>query len=422
MEGPPARFRLTPRIDRRRVVTTIAVLGFVSAALVGRCARAKAEPTEFTRWLEARVQECYEKKSCRIALPRGLHVLSRPIDLCPTVKLVGDGADSVGTAVKTEGFFTAFHLLPYAACRSLGFPWHGHVRIEGLQVVGRGSGTSTIPAYGIHAENVFRLRDVQTQGFTVGLHVDADVKRKTRKAGNANGWRVDDFRAQKAEHAGVWIHGGDTNVGLWMAGGASRNCLRASKWTPILKVECAGVVEASFLGTTLINVSTATNWEHKPNCRVAKVRCLARKFPGFRFASRNQRSVCLGCYTEIDQEVSLLSPQSIAVGGLSGWSGRGLRISGQRVNGLVVSNAQDPTNVTTLRLGNAQNVPGSALTITSNADMAPLGFGVAKEEGVYELRLARLDRAVSLKIVGRKSAPLRLGTMRLRSALLDVKK
>ncbi|MCB9653172.1 MAG: hypothetical protein H6729_03435 [Deltaproteobacteria bacterium] len=418
MDVLSAPFLSFPRIARGS--GGLAVLVVLSAGLVGRCAR--AETPDFTRWLEGRIQACYTKKSCLIALPRGLNVLSRPIELCPTVKLVGQGADAVGTAVKTERFFTAFHVLPYSECRARGRPWHGHVRIEGVQVVGIGSGTSTIPAYGIHAENVFRVRDVQTRGFTVGLHVDADVKRKTRKPGNANGWRVDDFRAQRAEHAGVWIHGGDVNVGLWMAGGATRNCLRASKWTPLLKVDCAGVVEASFLGTTMINVATATNWEHKPNCRAARLRCRERKFPGFRFAGRNQRSVCLGCYTESDQEVSALSPQSIAIGGLSAWAGRGLRVSGQRVNGLIVSNALDPANATTLRLGNAQNVSGNALTITSNADMAPLGFGVSKDEGVYELRLARLDRAVSLKIVGRKSAPLRLGTMRLRSALLDVKK
>jgi hypothetical protein len=365
--------------------------------------------------LDDRIKACEAGGSCVISLGEADIRLERPLRLCPGISIHGEGPDH--TIIRAATSTNGIEVLPFERCRSEGRRVIGRVALEGFRLVGSPPGEQ--PTRGIAAANHVRIRDVVVDRFAIGIEIAAYVS----QGGNANGWQMQDVYAQRAEHAGVWVRGSDANAGAWIGGGASSNCQRASKWAALLATEplpCAGVIERSFLGNTLVGIATASNVELKEGCTTLVPSCIQTKFPGFDFTGLSQRSVCLGCYTESDQATSIISPWSAAVGGLSRWEGTGLWVEGRRVRSLEVVNGLDPSNTTIIKFGAATNYPGAFMDWSSNA----LGLGnlrLISDAANKEYRFNIANIPYPIRIIGSHGmAAGSLGTLRLHWNLLKI--
>ncbi len=204
---------------------------------------------------------------------------------------------------------------------------------------------------------------------------------------------------------------------------ASDNCYSATLWAPLVRqlinpeanamnsIElCAGLVDHSFLGNTWVAVHTASNYEHKINCPANSRECAAAVYAGIRMDSQAQRSLCLGCYTEGGQSASWVGPQSIALGGISDWTGPGLRMSGLHASGLRVSNGKH-----SVELGNAQSNDTAVMTLrTSSSGFSwPLRIVVDEARGQFVLQPANTNALSSVRIQMTKTGAVPLGTVLL---------
>lgn len=351
--------------------------------------------------------------NCVVQLPAGITELAEPLEMCHGITLQGaaDGSTELKFGA-TDGIL----LRSYAWCRDRQLNWHGRQTLRQFKISGKTT-TSTVPTNGILIENHFELQRIRVSGFTTGIQLSAD---SDHRGSNANGWKMDDVQVTKSEHAGVWIHGGDSNTGLWTIGGVSSNCTKASKWNSILGLDCAGVIEASFLGNTIINVQTASNWEHIPGCTRDSVSCMLQKYPGFAFIGNNQRSICIGCYTESDQATSPLSANSIALGGLSSWVGSGLRLYGTRFSGIRVVNRADPNNIVEVEFGNVISVQGTAMSINASGIKSswPLRFRADPVNKTWYWDIANSGQTRIFRIVGDTGTGVPLGTLKLTSSMI----
>lgn len=385
------------------------VVGIIALAFAA-CACDSGQPTGSP--IQAAIDACGDH--CVVDLPPGVTDVLQPLELCHGVVIRGaeDGSSELHFT-GTDGL----RLRSYAWCRDRGLAWHGRQTITNVLITGTAATSTNAPTAGLMVENHFELRRVRVRGFTIGIHLSAD---SANRGSNANGWRMEDVQATKAEHAGVWFHGGDSNTGLWTTGGVSSNCTKASKWNSVIGVDCAGVIEASFLGNTLINIQTASNWEHKEGCTRDSVSCILQQYPGFRFSGSNQRSLCIGCYTEQDQIPSVISPNSIALGGLSSWTGSGMRFWGTRMNSLRITNSLDPNNRVEVEFGNITSVGGAAMAVNSNGIRTswPLRFRADPVSKTWFWDVGNSGQTRIFRIVGDTGTGYPLGTLRLKSSMV----
>jgi hypothetical protein len=358
-------------------------------------------------YIDASLKQCYAtktRKACTIELPAGSYEFKRTIQLCPGVRLIGQGHGQTGTKLFVKSPITGIKARSYSECKALGLLWDGATYVEDLYLVDASvqAQTSTLAGItsGIFVQNPARITRVRTQGFVIGIQISADVSRTPPS--NANRWRVDDVSVGRAHHAGVLIRGGDTNVGTFLSGYVGGNCFSATLWTPAVGFDCAGLVERSFLGNTFVGVSTAANAEHKPGCYTDSSTCVVKKFPGFAFVGLSQHSVCLGCYTESDQALSQLSQWSMALGGLSSWDRRtnGLRLDGGVANTLTVRNPKDPEGKISVVMGNAMNMQDGIIGFdTSASKPLRLKYDVARKTIIADVANLGVARPFTIRLV-----------------------
>lgn len=298
---------------------------------------------------------------CRFDLPVGSFALSKPIELCRAHDVIGQGGGGWGSRTRLVPATTGIRLLDTAEClergRGKGAAWS---TIRDLAILPRGTRTAT-PTFGIEARARFFGRSLWIKGGTQGIHIKASAR---SGSGNANLTRLDDVLIERSEHAGVYFDGPDANAGLLVMPSVTSACREASRWEASFGT-CAGIVDSSFLGNTILashtnNAADVTGPVRSPR-------------PGYMFEGDSNRGLCLGCYRETNQADGIISRNAIALGGLGTWTGLkpgfGLRIDGPWVSGMSITNKRDPNNVVTLHVGDLA-APGTWLQFEA-AQLAP---------------------------------------------------
>lgn len=334
------------------------------------------------------------RAGCSIHIPAGEYELDEPIVLCRTHRIYGDGGGQVGarTVINVAPETTGIRVAYADECANAmttprrdpanpnnppnNLPGNGSLsEIRDLALVSAGCGGSCSGGffYGVQLQSRARLENVFVNGFTHGVHISADVNRTPfstattpgdEARSNANLWSLEAVHALDSAHAGVYVDGGDTNVGLGVRVNSASNC-RSPAAGIVEWGDCANIIDSSFLGSTWIATHTSA------------VPTTAGTHAGYIAEGPSQRSLFLGAYAEGNQLVSSLSQNSIAMSGLSSWdkTTAGLRLDGVNMYGrLHVHNRfEDPDpdpatreqNFTELRLGN-QDV-GSYMSLHSPA-------------------------------------------------------
>ncbi len=337
---------------------------------------------------------------CRFELPAGDLLLTRTIRICRQHDIVGQGGRFWGarTRIQTQGSYTAFHFDYADACR-LGEEGGGGGggSLSDLAIIGTLGASRTKPSFGVLVEaGRVRLERLYIARFVQGIRISADVHRSPRT--NANVFRVLDVRIDSNEHAGIFIEGGDANAGLLTLPDVAGNCAYASRWPSL--GDCHNIVERSFLGSTVIagHTSTCIDFETAKVCR------------GYEFSGSSNRGVCLGCYSESNQTLGHLAPNTVAVSGLGGWEGPGLWILGTQLSSLRVRNDRDPENVVIFEAGRLAPAGTAwqvrALSITKGAWPLSLYVGNPNkpaEAGWYYFLMANSVSWSSLRLRGDSS-------------------
>lgn len=342
--------------------------------------------------LEDAVNACYAGGDCTIDVPRGTHRLERTIELCPTVELTGDSEQN--TFITAPPGRTAIHVLPFGECRNRGLPWHGFVALERLDVGGIKTATAS---FGILAENKVRIRRLRVHNFTQGVRISSDERRKV--PGNANLWEMERVDVWYTDHAGVYVQGGDVNVGyarhVSVHSGVCQNPEAFTSLGP-----CAGIRGEPFLGGVWVASHVSDANGHR----------------SYDFPARNGPEVLIGPYAETGDAASWVGPVSSVIGGKSHWEGPGIRVMGQRLNGLILENGRDPANHVTLFLGEPAG-PGAFFAAVPLLGY-PLRLKYELGSDSFRFDIANLNKGAALRIQA-VEGKYKLGTVRLRSMLFQ---
>lgn len=409
-----------------------------------------------------------ERVGCVITLAPGVYRLSQTLRWCRGHIFRGSGgghwnaATAIHVAKNTSAIVTKFAY----ECDALDLGFGADAaQITDLALISDGN-TGAAPTYGIQVENAFNLmQNLWIRGFTANIFISADVTRKPST--NANGWRIINVTVDQAEHAGIIVKGGDSNVGLADAFNSASNCAKASKWEAILG-RCANVIDHSFLGCTWIAAHTAAPYEfYKPwpvgtgtltpsvygFATLSVDRALVvgdfmkmtpggralvtainadgtatarvfdrpvgtfsfaytipwRSYPGFDFNKAAQRSVCVGCYTESDQLPSILGQNDNVLGGLSTWDGAGSIFQGPHMNALIINNTRDSANPVQIAFGTAADRgtfwEARPVDPTSQQTKHPLRFKYEPAYQCFKEDVANLNSGVVRRIGGATTSP-----------------
>lgn len=337
----------------------------------------------------------------KIHLPCGEFQISKPIDVHREHTITGCGGAGWGAPTLLRSM-TSTHAIV--------------IRTSGAWAILQDFGIRTdLPSetsdrHGIKAEGRAFIDRVYIRGFVHGYHaVGWAVGNHT----NINGGALTGLRIEGTEHAGIYIDGPDSNAILFQAIDIGSACQKASKWVAL--GPCAGIFESSFLGNTFVATQVAGTKEG------------TAPMPGYNFDSNgNQRSTCVGCYSEIDNAPGIMSVNTDILGGIGQWTGPGLRLEGVRASSLRVWGVSSPAGTPELLLGAAGGLPGTVLMATPpqianplvppNAtlrlrlgtatgkrgwywDMAGLGIGVSQrvlaEPGKYGVTSIKTSTAVN---------------------------
>lgn len=250
------------------------------------------------------------------------YVIRSTVNICKPVRITGCGLSTFVVASKD---ITAFAVRYGEWCEANGTPGSGSgSQLQGFWI--RQFGDSAVPRFGVLMEATAHLEDLRIWGFTNGVRIDADVKRPGVLKSGASMWTMTRVRAVYADHAGVIVRGGDVNVGVGISVDTTHNCSspESAPADPVNYPPCAGLIDASFLGCTWIGLHSADSGQN------------GRSFPGAAFIGASQRSVCVGCYKENDQPSSLLSANSIAIGGTNHFVGGGVSLNGRTITNLTL--------------------------------------------------------------------------------------
>lgn len=359
---------------------------------------------------------------CTLKLTCGRdYALSRTVDICIPLRLVGCGtggwgAGSTFTAPQSPQRMTALRTRPEGTCP---FPLpqgidkaSGQLYLEHLGILATGAPPDVAdePSYGLLAETRVSMEDVWIRGFTIGLSISADVNREPPT--NANAWRLRDVQIDHAEHAGLWVQGGDTNAGNAELVRVSSSCERAGKWNlryapaqcladpgdpecaPDLA--CAGILARPFIGARFASCSGSSNKETATGFR----------YPGmvFRGAGANliespyveSWSNPLDAQPWVNSGGQVLAPQ----GGR--WRGPGVVFAGARLSSLIVANDRDLANRTETRFGAAASSGTffEAAPIGQASMTQPLRLKSEPARGAFRWDVANLNSAVAERIGG----------------------
>ncbi len=292
----------------------------------------------FTRLFQS--PEC--ASGCRIELGCKNYVLQETLKLCKPVVMQGCGErltsiyGPVGKTGIVVGYNGGTGLGQCTATEGNGAA--GSI-LEGFSVIVSSSApiTQDNPKafVGIDIKTgTVTLRNIRTQGGLHGVRLSASVTRPGDERSNGNHWRMDMVAANNTYHAPIFIKGPDSNAGVGTAISGVTGCKAAAKikafveadgstWDPVL-ADCAGIMDASFLGNTWIgsHVSTIYDWE-------------AQRFEKAYLATgSNQHVVFIGSYAEQSTSCAQISARSISMGGISCFGGAGLTFNDRAVSNI----------------------------------------------------------------------------------------
>lgn len=276
---------------------------------------------------------------CKIDLGCKQYVFSKTLLLCKPVKLEGCGQNL--TTLRFPSNQTGI-IIGYGQCvASLGI---GSVAngssLEGFTVTTTSPEVlptlSSKPASMIEMKASAMIKDVKTIGGLHGIKISAAVTRLGEEKSNANHWRLEYVSAYRAQHAGIYVDGADSNAGNATGVSVVNSCKYAKRirdlvgkegsiWTEDYS-DCGGVYDSSFLGNTWIG------------SHVAGIRDIETNQPEKSYIAKgdNQRVVFIGSYAEQDSACGIISTRSFAQGGIACWGGRGLYYNVNSVSNLTL--------------------------------------------------------------------------------------
>lgn len=333
---------------------------------------------------------------CRFELPAGDLLMTQTVKLCRQHDIVGKGGRFRGarTRVEVPGCTTPFVLADFEECTMYGEGGGaGGALLSDFALVKTHNTCTTQPDFGvvIEAPNT-RLERLYVSGFVQNVRVSAGKNRSPST--NANLTKLVDSTLTSAKHTGLLIEGEDANAGYFADSDIQSNCNNWRFWEPVLG-RCANVHENSFLGNTFNAIHTA--------------RCVdlatGQMCESFYSEGDSQRATFVGPYTERDQLPGVLSRNTVSIGGLSEWSGKGGWLQGRRMNALILVNELDPSNPVQLELGEAANLGGVALQLRApSISNWPLSVNATKT-GFWSFRLANSEAWSFLRVAGNKDIP-----------------
>jgi len=331
---------------------------------------------------------------CEINVRPGLYLMGSRVDVCGTIAI-----DFNDSKIMTAAGVSPFLFRGYGDCLDQGRPSAGTSSLENFlmrRLVP--SDTSSTTAVEIHAP--IRMRKFSILGYTRGIVLTAngDTSLPPAQRALANSWIISDGAVQSSGHSGIYVDGPDVNVGLLERVGSTSNCKQGTQLSIDLGLPCADVFDGSFLGITLVVVSTG----------YAKDTTTNQVFPGIHLGdSNNNRSVCLGCYIESGYGNGVFgSSNANVLGGIGGWTGGGNRLEGNRISGLV-STGQD--GLAEIKLGSLTG--GGALSIVPLNDPGsyPLRLKWEPSGANFLFNVGNVSGGHALRIGGKATSNLNLG-------------
>lgn len=178
------------------------------------------------------------------------------------------------------------------------------------------------------------LKNIKTTGGTHGIRISAGLSRIGSEKSTANHWRMDMVNATYTHHAPIFIRGPDSNTGVGISVSGVNGCKFSSKikgyvntvgslWDKSM-VDCAGVMDASFLGNTWIGSHVAMIYDTES--KVYEKAYLSK--------GDNQLTTFIGSYAENSSECGEVSARSISMGGISCFGGFGLTFNSNKVSNI----------------------------------------------------------------------------------------
>lgn len=178
------------------------------------------------------------------------------------------------------------------------------------------------------------LKNIKTTGGTHGVRISAGLSRIGVEKSTANHWRMDMVNATNTHHAPIFVRGPDSNTGVAISVSGVNGCKYASKikgfvntaeslWDKSM-VDCAGVMDASFLGNTWIGSHVAMIYDTESN--LYEKSYLAK--------GDNQLTTFMGSYAENSSSCGQVSARSISMGGISCFEGAGLTFNSNKVSNI----------------------------------------------------------------------------------------
>jgi hypothetical protein len=364
--------------------------------------------------LQAAIDECEASVSswagdqdvpCRIEGMPGLFYWGSKVTVCHTIDI-----DLKSAKIMTADAVSPIEFRGFGECLADNRPSAGASRLANAMFRRYSTATpATVIAIEVHAP--VKIEKVSILGYTQGIlvYANAATTQPLVSRANANGWRLQDVTVQASLHAGVWVDGPDTNVGLSLRTGATSNCKQGSSLEGTLGT-CADIFDGSYLGSTWI--ASATGY--------AKDTTTNAVFPGLVMGdSANSRSVCVGCYVESGYGGGVVALHANAVGGIGSWEGDGNVLQGHRISGLEAVGADGLVSV---QLGLLTG--GGALTLTpvGQSGTYPLRFKYDVDSTNYLLNVGNVNYAHALSIGAKASSngSLGLGSLVLRPSTVAV--
>lgn len=284
----------------------------------------------------------------RVIIPPGDFYVAKVIPICVPLLIEGSGPNV--TILNVARGVTTFRTMHRPECRSLGLGDGGAgTTFTGMTVREVSGPNVTVPNFGFLAETRTIFQSVDVDGFVQGIRISGDVKRSPST--NTNSWRMMGVRVVNAEHADIYLDGGDANAGVALQFSVTTACRRGAYWAPTLG-PCANLMDRSFLGNTYIGLHASSSYDPETGTN----------YPNYVFEGQSQKSVIIA-YSESDDMPPQLSPHSIWLGFAALTTvGGGFGQVGPEMNGISVRNARDAANVVELRAG-SQAAPGTGLEL-----------------------------------------------------------
>lgn len=333
----------------------------------------------------------------QVVLPAGRFWLSAPVRFCRGMLVSGAGGGDWGaaTVLYTPYASSGFRIAGYDECMKagLGGGAQGTVLERFALIEATGVSDTTTPNFGIVMEARSELRDVWVNGFVQGVRASADHNRTPIT--NVNGWRLYNVNITNTRHAGLFVDGGDANVGMALMPNVTSGCQRATEWKATLG-PCANFVISDFLGSTIVAAHSSNSHDSTSG----------ENFPNFLFEGASQRGVCLGCYSESDSLPPVLAPQTMWLGNTAMSGIGGYRQAGSLASGIQYLNNRDPANIVSTRMGDmAAPSTGLELVPSGGAMTYPLRLKSENAKKCWRVDVANLNAGVALRIGGTVDAP-----------------